>query len=91
MKVNNNLGNIYLKKELYDQAIEYFTRALEAEEDDPFDPLQPGLGLYRDRPGDLAQTVLEQLIKLEPDYWDAYYRLGTVLISKGKWRKAKAT
>jgi tetratricopeptide (TPR) repeat protein len=35
MKVNNNLGNIYLKKELYDQAIEYFTRALEAEEDDP--------------------------------------------------------
>jgi tetratricopeptide (TPR) repeat protein len=32
----------------------------------------------------LAQTVLEQLIKLEPDYWDAYYRLGTVLIAKGE-------
>ena len=31
-----------------------------------------------------AKEVLSELIKIDPSYWDAYYKLGELLIAEGQ-------
>ncbi len=39
----------------------------------------------------LAITTLSELIKINPDYYDAYYRLGHLYIKSGEQEKAENT
>ena len=83
LEVNNNLGKLYMTKELYTQAIDFFKTALDKKTDTPTIRFNLALAYIATNQKDLAKTVLQDLIKLDGQYWDAYYRLGGVLYDLG--------
>jgi tetratricopeptide (TPR) repeat protein len=83
LEVNNNLGKLYLTKELYAQAIDFFRKALDRKTDTPDIRFNLATAYVKTNQKDLAKTVLQDLIKLAPKYWDAYYLLGGVLYDLG--------
>jgi tetratricopeptide (TPR) repeat protein len=83
LEVNNNLGKLYMTKELYTQAIDFFKTALDKKTDTPTIRFNLALAYIATNQKDLAKTVLQDLIKLNEQYWDAYYRLGGVLYDLG--------
>lgn len=90
LTVNNNLGDLYLQKKLYQEAIEFFRKALERKSDTPQIRFNLAIAYIETNQKPLAKTVLSDLIKLTPTYWDAYYRLGTVQIDMGEVEEGKA-
>jgi tetratricopeptide (TPR) repeat protein len=83
LEVNNNLGKLYMTKELYTQAIDFFKKAMDKKTDTPTIRFNLALAYIATNQKDLAKTVLQDLIKLDAQYWDAYYRLGGVLYDLG--------
>jgi len=72
-----------MSKELYTQAIDFFRKALDKKTDTPVIRFNLALAYIQTNQKDLAKTVLQALLKLDPQYWDAYYRLGGVLYDLG--------
>jgi len=83
LEVNNNLGDLYMAKELYTQAIDFFRKALDKKTDTPLIRYNLALAYLQTNQKDLAKSVLQDLIKLDGKYWDAYYTLGGVLYDLG--------
>jgi len=83
LEVNNNLGKLYMTKELYTQAIDFFKTAMDKKTDTPTIRFNLALAYIATNQKDLAKAVLQDLIKLDGQYWDAYYRLGGVLYDLG--------
>lgn len=83
MAVNNNLGNVYLAKELYKEAIRHFEIALEEAQNDPDIRYNLAIAYIEDQQFMKAQEELAKLVRISPTYWDAYYQQGLLQINEG--------
>ncbi|NNM66396.1 MAG: tetratricopeptide repeat protein [Spirochaetales bacterium] len=81
--VVNNLGRIYLLKKLSSQAIDFFRKALASKNDTPDIRYNLALAYIDAGQKDLAKSVLQDLVKLSPHYWDGWYQLGSLLYDMG--------
>ncbi|MEM5947998.1 tetratricopeptide repeat protein [Spirochaetia bacterium 38H-sp] len=88
-EVNNNLGNLYARKKLYSESIKHYKAAIEANPADTLVRYNLALAHMDAKDLDSAAQVLEDLIKIDSTYWDAYYQLGKILISLGEKDGAK--
>jgi tetratricopeptide (TPR) repeat protein len=89
--VNNNIGIVYLHKELYNDSIKHLVAAIKAQPGATDARYNLGIAYIETSQDDLAITTLNELIKIRPDYYDAYYRLGHLYIKKGDQKKASDT
>ncbi|MGC9312049.1 MAG: tetratricopeptide repeat protein, partial [Sediminispirochaetaceae bacterium] len=48
-----------------------------------------GIAYIETQQRDKAMNTLAELIKIDPNYWDAYYRLGELLFADGQPDKAR--
>ena len=88
--MNNNLGNVYLHKEMYDDAIDHFQVAISLQPNDTLIRYHLSLAYLRASEFSNAETSLRELIRVDPTYWVAYHRLGEVLIALDKKDEAQS-
>ena len=90
IEVNNNLGNVYLHAELYRDAINHYKKAVAAQPNATLMRYNLAIAYIETDQTALAKESLSELIKIDPAYWDAYYRLGMLLYSEGETEGARA-
>ncbi|NNM54378.1 MAG: tetratricopeptide repeat protein [Spirochaetales bacterium] len=89
--VVNNLGQVYLKKHLASEAIDFFHKALTHQNDTPDIRYNLALAYIAAGQKDLGLAVLEDLVKLFPHYWDGWYQLGSLQYDLGHNAEGKKT
>ena len=78
----NNLGLEQYQQKNYEKAIEYYTKAIEADHDNTKAYHNRGLAHFKQggwkhtEPFEKAISDYTRAIELDPDYLDAYYNLG---------------
>ena len=77
---HNNLGNILLKQERVDEAIEHFNKALELDPGDAKAHNNLGLALVRQGRLDEAEPHYRKAVELNPGYFKAHENLGAVYL-----------
>ncbi|MGI9255389.1 MAG: tetratricopeptide repeat protein [Salinispira sp.] len=82
--VNNNLATIYRLKGNYDKSLEHSSLAIRAEPDSAPIRYNSVLTLIKMQRFAEAESSLRQTIGIDDMYFDAYIRLGEVLIAQGK-------
>ncbi len=82
VEVNNNLGNVYLNKEMFDDSITHYRRAIQQRPNDTLMRYNLALAYIGSRRFSEAQSALNEVIKIDASYWPAYQKLGEVLIAK---------
>ncbi len=82
--VNNNLATIYRLKGDYDKSLEHSSLAIGAEPDSAPIRYNFALTLIKLQRFAEAESNLRQTIGIDDMYFDAYIRLGEVLIAQGK-------
>lgn len=72
----------------YEQAVQYFNRALE--NDNRYTPAYRGLAEAYDKLGKTEQAIAtyQKAIDLKPDYWESYKDLGVHYLRKGNFKAA---
>jgi tetratricopeptide (TPR) repeat protein len=90
IEVNNNLGNVYLHAELYRDAITHYKKAVAAQPNATLMRYNLAIAYIETDQKALAKESLSELIKIDPAFWDAYYRLGMLLYSEGETEGAQA-
>jgi len=87
--VNNNLGAVYAKQEIWSSSIIYYERALNIKQNDSIARLN--LARAYTGLGDLqkAQSAYQAVLRLAPDNWDAMYELGMTCVTLGQNADAK--
>ncbi|TFG60208.1 MAG: tetratricopeptide repeat protein, partial [Spirochaetales bacterium] len=83
LEVNTNLGNLYFKMELFDDSVRHYEKALAQAPADPDIRYKMAIGLIKTRQFTRAMEEFTKLIKLSPNYWDAYYQQGLLMIQQG--------
>lgn len=89
LEVNNNLGNAYLHAELYEDSITHYRKALQLNQKDPLLLYNLSIAYIETDNLSAAKENLDKLIKIKPDFWDAYYRLGNILYTEGDKESAR--
>jgi tetratricopeptide (TPR) repeat protein len=80
----NELGNIYLALERYDNAVENFKKALKIQPNDGVVYNSLGYAYIELKKPDLAIEKLNKAIKLEPKMGRAFFNRGKAYVSKGE-------
>ena len=83
-----NIGNIYLNKAKYDQAISVFNKVIDKEPQ--YAEAYRGLGIVYNNKGDLDQAIVEfnKAIELFPDFAEALHDRGRIFNSQEEEDKA---
>ncbi|MCK5674125.1 MAG: tetratricopeptide repeat protein, partial [Spirochaetales bacterium] len=89
LEVNNNLGNVYLHSELYTDSISHYKKAILKKPNATLMRNNLALAYIEINENDSAILTLNQLIKIDPSFWDAYYTLGKLLYSGNDIENAK--
>ena len=81
----HNLGIEEYKKGNYDTAIEYFTKAIESDQDNPHIYNDRGLSYLEAGDEDKAISDFCKAMELKPDFAEAYYNRGLAYFRQGGW------
>jgi tetratricopeptide (TPR) repeat protein len=73
-----NLGQVYAKDKKWKDAKEAFTEAAKYKKDDAMYQMWLGISRYEDGDLEVAQTSLDEAVRLNPDLYRAYWYLGKV-------------
>lgn len=87
-----NIGNLYLEKKQYDQAIAQYQEVLKNDSlllRTPHAYTQWGVALVRQGQPEAALPLFDKAIEVNPMYADAYYQLGLVYKQQGKIKDAR--
>jgi tetratricopeptide (TPR) repeat protein len=87
--VNNNLATVYRLKNLTEDSLRHSAAAIQAEPNSALLRYNLALTLISMESYAEAESSLETAINLDGRYWDAYLRLGEVLIAEDKKDEAK--
>ncbi len=90
LEVNNNLGNVYLHAELYNDAVKHYKKAVAVKPNATLIRYNLAIAYIETDQTTLAKDALVELIKIDPAFWDGYYRLGMVLYSEGDKEGARS-
>jgi tetratricopeptide (TPR) repeat protein len=71
-----NLGQVYAKDKKWKDAKEAFTEAAKYKKDDAMYQMWLGISRYQDGDLEVAQTSLDEAVRLNPDLYRAYWYLG---------------
>ena len=88
-EVNYNLGNVYLHKQLYKESINHYKKAIASQPNETTPRYHLALAYIETEQRAVAKTTLSDLLKIDSKYWEAYHRLGEVLIAEGNLEDAK--
>jgi Flp pilus assembly protein TadD len=83
------MGNILMRKEDYTAALDYMEKAYNYLQDDPKYLYELGVVLVNTNQAPAAGNIGLQILKLDPNYVDAYYLLGAACQSIGDMENAK--
>ncbi|MCK5675103.1 MAG: tetratricopeptide repeat protein, partial [Spirochaetales bacterium] len=89
LEVNNNLGNVYLHSDLYTDSISHYKKAILKKPNATLMRYNLALAYIEIDEKDSAVLTLNQLIKIDPSFWDAYYTLGKLMYSGNDIENAK--
>jgi tetratricopeptide (TPR) repeat protein len=91
LEVNNNLGNVYLHKKLYRDAIQHYQKAIVQKPDATLMRYHLSIAYIETDQFVLAIDTLLELLKINSEYWDAYYQLGKIHYGEGNTDEAIQT
>ena len=74
---------------MYSDAVRHYRKAIDIKLDATVTSYNLGLAYQELGESDKAQETFMELIKIAPNYWDAYYQLSLLLIAKGDKENAK--
>jgi len=80
---------VYLHKGLYLDAVRHYKKAIDIKLEATATRYNLGLAYQELGETDSAQSTFLELIKIAPNYWDAYYQLSLILIAEGDKENAK--
>ena len=88
-EAHNNLGNVFLHKQQFQDSITQLTKALSLKPDAR--DTQNNLGLAYSANGQTteAKTAFIAVLRLDPTYWDAYLNLARILVKEGNNKDAR--
>ena len=86
--VNNNLATVYRLKSLNEDSIRHSRAAIASEADSALIRYNFSLTLIKIEQFAQAESSLRAAISIDSDYWDAYLRLGEVLLTQEKSQEA---
>ena len=86
---HEQLGDITLELEHFDEADRHYSRYLNLDQENPF--LLYKLGLARERAGNVAPAipVIRKALKIKPDFYQARYLLGLCLVEQARFIEAR--
>jgi len=84
------MGNVFLQKKSFDDAIAHYQKALQITPDYAEARNNLGLALFKEGKADEAIPHYQDALQLQPGYADAHYNLGNALLQKGRLAEAIA-
>tara|TARA_Y100000588_G_scaffold352223_1_gene404701 strand:- start:3306 stop:4457 length:1152 start_codon:yes stop_codon:yes gene_type:complete len=85
---HEQLGDVTLELQKFDEADRHYTRYLNIDQENPF--LLYKLGLARERSGNVATAipVIRKALEIKPDFYQARYLLGLCLVEQARFSEA---
>ena len=87
--VNNNLATVYRLMGLHEDSLKHSSAAVSAEPGSALIRYNLSLTLIKLEQFTQAESSLRTTISIDGNYWDAYLRLGEVLLAQNKQNEAK--
>ena len=78
--VQAEIGNIYFDREEYDKAIPFYRKSMELRPGDPYVETDLATCFYHLNRDDEALKILDEVLKNQPDFQQALYNKGVILI-----------
>jgi tetratricopeptide (TPR) repeat protein len=88
LRAFTGLGDIYIRKEDFDKAQEYFAQALDISPEDEVAAYNVGEVLFSHQKVDEAIKYFELSIQIKKDWSKPYLKLGYVYLNKGDFDKS---
>jgi tetratricopeptide (TPR) repeat protein len=89
VSVWNSLGTVFLHMEQYESSIKWYEKAVAGEPKDPLIKYNLALGYIAVEENEKAVVQLTNIIKIDSNYWDAYFHLANVYFAMGDKDKAR--